>query len=188
MRWLGGNHESMAIKGVKTISTDIDLKRRRKKKWPLFCSCHSEMYFLEGGLVTDLKLFRVRCITPGLIDTYYLTRNYYQYRTQLTEMKSRHLFLSRPTPFTTRGRINLNKAWGHSSNCSRLWTQQNSSCITFLAIYETYTMMAPLNGNIFRVTGHLCGEFTGPRWIPRTKASVAELWCFLWSAPEWTVE
>ena len=24
----------------------------------------------------------------------------------------------------------------------------------------------------------------GPRWIPRTKASDAELWCFLWSAPE----
>ena len=23
----------------------------------------------------------------------------------------------------------------------------------------------------FRVTGHMCGEFTGPRWIPRTKAS-----------------
>ena len=22
------------------------------------------------------------------------------------------------------------------------------------------------------------------RWIPRTKASAAELWCFLWSAPE----
>ena len=32
-----------------------------------------------------------------------------------------------------------------------------------------------------RVTGHLCGEFTGHRWIPRTKASDAELWCFLWS-------
>ena len=40
------------------------------------------------------------------------------------------------------------------------------------------------NGNIFRVTGHLCGEFTGPRWIPHTKASDAELWCFLWSASE----
>ena len=25
-------------------------------------------------------------------------------------------------------------------------------------------------------------EFTGPRWIPHTKASDAELWCFLWSA------
>ena len=28
-------------------------------------------------------------------------------------------------------------------------------------------MMTLSNGNIFRVTGHLCGEFTGPRWIPR---------------------
>ena len=36
----------------------------------------------------------------------------------------------------------------------------------------------------FRVTGHLCGEFTGPRWIPHKKATDAELWCFLWSAPE----
>ena len=25
------------------------------------------------------------------------------------------------------------------------------------------------NGNIFRVTGHLCGKFTSDRWIPRTK-------------------
>ena len=45
-------------------------------------------------------------------------------------------------------------------------------------------MMTSSNGSIFRVTGHLCGEFTGPRWIPHTKASDAELWCFLWSAPE----
>ena len=34
-------------------------------------------------------------------------------------------------------------------------------------------MMTSSNGNIFRVTGHLCGEFTGPRWIPHTKASGA---------------
>ena len=39
-------------------------------------------------------------------------------------------------------------------------------------------MMTSSNGNIFRVTGHLCGEFTGPRWLPRTKASDAELWYF----------
>ena len=45
-------------------------------------------------------------------------------------------------------------------------------------------MMTSSNGNIFGVTGHLCGEFTGPRWIPRTKASDAERWYFLWSAPE----
>ena len=42
-------------------------------------------------------------------------------------------------------------------------------------------MMTPSNGNIFRVTDPLCGEFNGHRWIPRTKASDAELWCFLWT-------
>ena len=50
--------------------------------------------------------------------------------------------------------------------------------------YQVETMMTSSNGNIFRVTGHLCGEFTGPRWIPHTKASDAELWCLLWSTPE----
>ena len=42
------------------------------------------------------------------------------------------------------------------------------------------TMMTSSDGNIFRVTGHLCGEFTGDRWIPRTKASDAELWFFFY--------
>ena len=32
------------------------------------------------------------------------------------------------------------------------------------------------------------GESTGHRWIPLIKTSDAELWCFLWSAPEQTVE
>ena len=45
-------------------------------------------------------------------------------------------------------------------------------------------MMTSSNRNIFRVTGYLCGKFTGPREIPRTKASDAQLWCFLWSASE----
>ena len=45
---------------------------------------------------------------------------------------------------------------------------------THLSIY----MMTLSNGNIFRVTGHLCVEFTGDRWIPHTKASDAWLWCF----------
>ena len=40
------------------------------------------------------------------------------------------------------------------------------------------TIITSSSGNIFRVTGHLCGEFTGHRWIPRTKASDAELWIF----------
>ena len=46
--------------------------------------------------------------------------------------------------------------------------------------------MMSSNGNISRVqvAGPLCGEFTGHRWIPCTKASDADLWCFLSSVPE----
>ena len=49
-------------------------------------------------------------------------------------------------------------------------------------------MMASLNGNFIHVTGPLCGESTGRRWIPHTKASDAELWWFFLSTPEQTVE
>ena len=43
--------------------------------------------------------------------------------------------------------------------------------------------------NILHIfTGPLWEEFSGYRLIPLTKASDAELWCFLWSAPEQTVE
>ena len=55
-------------------------------------------------------------------------------------------------------------------------------------LLSNHIMMASSNGNIFRVTGLLCGEFTGHRWIPRTKASDTDLWCFLWSSPEPTIE
>ena len=47
--------------------------------------------------------------------------------------------------------------------------------------------MTSSNGNIFRVTGPFWGECTGHRWITLTNASDTEL-CFLWSAPEQTVE
>ena len=36
--------------------------------------------------------------------------------------------------------------------------------------------MTSSNGNIFHVTGPLCGEFTGHEWIPLTEASVS--WSF----------
>ena len=42
--------------------------------------------------------------------------------------------------------------------------------------------MTSSNENMFRGTGFLSGEFTGHRWIPLTKASVADLWCFfIWA-------
>ena len=46
-------------------------------------------------------------------------------------------------------------------------------------------MMSSSNGNIFRNTGPLCGEFTGHRWISLTKASKADLW-FLSLICSWT--
>ena len=57
-----------------------------------------------------------------------------------------------------------------------------SGLLTFTAFRNT-SMMTSSNGNIFRVTGPLCEEFNGDRWIPQIKSSDAELWCFLWSAP-----
>ena len=49
---------------------------------------------------------------------------------------------------------------------------------TWLTMTLWHTMMtSSSNENNYCVTGHLCGEFTGHRWIPRTKASDAELWC-----------
>ena len=45
------------------------------------------------------------------------------------------------------------------------------------------SMIKSSNGNIFRVTDPLWGQSTTDRWIPLTKASAAELWYFLWSAP-----
>ena len=56
--------------------------------------------------------------------------------------------------------------------------------IVIVTVVIIVIMMTSSNGNIFRVTGPLCGEFTGDRWIPLAKASHAELPCFLWSAPE----
>ena len=64
--------------------------------------------------------------------------------------------------------------------------------IVLLAIIAIPPLNVPVmtlsNGNIFRITVPLWGESTGHWRIPLTKASYAELWCFLWSAPRQTVK
>ena len=52
------------------------------------------------------------------------------------------------------------------------------------ALFFYMTHDGVMKWKLLRVTGHLCREFTGPRWFPHTRASEAELWCFLWSASE----
>ena len=53
--------------------------------------------------------------------------------------------------------------WRHSNGLRDL-------AICLGAVKQRITMMTSSIGNICRVTGHLCGEFTGLRWIPRIKA------------------
>ena len=65
-------------------------------------------------------------------------------------------------------------------------TQRASNTESILSLQGC--MMMSSNGNIFHGTGPLRGESTSHQWIPLTKVSDAELWCFLWSATEQTVE
>ena len=69
-------------------------------------------------------------------------------------------------------------------NMAKIWISRYA--IFQAVLYFAEHMIASSNGNIFRVTGPLWGESTGHRWIPQTQSSDAELWCFLWSAPEQT--
>ena len=64
-------------------------------------------------------------------------------------------------------------------NYNRCHSEGHPSYSGLIRITNNASMMSSSNWNIFRVTGHLCGEFTGPRLIPRTKASEAELWYFI---------
>ena len=75
--------------------------------------------------------------------------------------------------------------WKHDL---KTWIIATRRVPILLHCYLYLFMMTSSNGNIFRVTGPLWGESTGHRWIPLTEASYVELWYFLWSSPEQTVE
>ena len=91
--------------------------------------------------------------------------------------------------------VNSTQVYGSSHHCRVQWHM--TCCLMCLVndIYRTNSTwvcdstrhcpwLRHQMETIFRVTGPLCGEFTGHRWIPLTKASDAKLWCFLWSSPE----
>ena len=87
-------------------------------------------------------------------------------------------------------RCQYRKCLSHKSltNCPQtMWNVAWQPLLGMLSEYSV-SMMTSSNGNIFRITGPLCGEFTGHRWIPLTKASDVEFWCFIRSAPEQIVE
>ena len=74
----------------------------------------------------------------------------------------------------------VHTVWKLSLICIRMMFNDNRITGFGLLYTDINAMMTSSNGNIFHVTGPLCGS----QWIPRTKGSDAELWCFLWSAPE----
>ena len=104
-----------------------------------------------------------------------------------TYMHEIHLFCSEPMRLFTVVFLNL-YSWMQSAMHGCMYVRSVVWRVTrdyyMVSWWIKVSMMTSSNGKIFRVTDHLCGEFTGHRWIPRTKASDAELWCFLWSAPE----
>ena len=69
----------------------------------------------------------------------------------------------------------------HKHSC--LFGPEHTNARACMRTHIGFIMMTSSNGYIFRVTGPLCGEFTGPRRIPRTKASDTELWCFFHLRP-----
>ena len=81
--------------------------------------------------------------------------------------------------FHSKFTLTIAKSHTHVHTHLTLYVDDNRRC---------KCMMYVIKWKLFRVTGPLCGEFTGHRWIPLTKAGDAELWCFLWSATEQTLE
>ena len=77
----------------------------------------------------------------------------------------------------------------HYTGLSCKYCGDNRSCYNDTSLHKEtiqlyLRMMTSSNGNIFRVTGPLVRRIHRHRWLPLTKGSDAELWCFLWSAPE----
>ena len=54
-------------------------------------------------------------------------------------------------------------------DCKRCSSTAIYACFTFCCAFFVWVMMTSSNGDIFRVTGHLCGEFTG--WVNNREAS-----------------
>ena len=72
------------------------------------------------------------------------------------------------------------------SYCYISFSRTSTRASFYIYVFQQFalTHYDVIKGKHFRVTGHLCREFTGDRWIACTQASDAELWLFLWSAPE----
>ena len=93
----------------------------------------------------------------------------------------------RPWPTCKWKLTQIAKAYNH---CQASMSGMILACIaiySFMTVDDN-TLIDVIKWKHFPRYGLFEWEFTGYRCIPRTKASDAELWCFLWSVPEQTVE
>ena len=69
-------------------------------------------------------------------------------------------------------------SWHAKATCLVSYSVRNlGSTSRLFILYGTHhcvTITTSANGNIFRVTGPFCGEFTGHQWIPRKKSVTGE--------------
>ena len=73
-------------------------------------------------------------------------------------------WVTRPNWAAVHSRI-----WDQKKNimlCLSRPQEQSTIVVCYWPISSEFLMMTSSNGNIFRVTGHLCGEFTGPGEFP----------------------
>ena len=131
------------------------------------------------GIYTLENKFKINSFSTSFVQKIVTPNTYYLFHRNMLNVKNR---LLREIYHITIN-FDISQHWivsvFFSINPNRLYKD---------GLVHSYTipihMKTSSNGNIFRVTGHLCGEFTGHRWIPHTKASDAELWRFLWSPSE----
>ena len=151
---------------------------------PFFTDCKSKIQWLRDDVIKWKRFSRycpfVRPVTGGFPSQRPVTRSfdiffYLRRNKRLSKQPRRRRF---DTPSRSLWRqcnvvlVPEFTVFTETSNSQYLTLPSTSLEKGYRHIQTSlYHMMTSSNGNIFCVTGHLCGEFTGPRWILRTKAS-----------------
>ena len=108
------------------------------------------------------------------------TDAYHQLKSFRGKIYKKHFFISmRNIPHWT-----VDEVTALCFDLTRFVTDQFSVGLWGYVISTGEMIRLTQSHDILRVTGPLCGEFTGHWWTPLTKASHAEFWCFLWPASE----
>ena len=116
----------------------------------------SNISFIQSLNRNSIRKF-IPCLYPysNLIYSYSVRAFYYPYITSPQIL----------TLFT----IVTNEQLAASILRTGTWDHTKGMWAHILNLVKVYFHNASSNGSIFRVSGPLCGEFTGHRWIPLTK-------------------